>query len=204
MGNRSWSILLCFKDLDFVFWCFLDNILVHDGNVVTLWMNVKLHVNGVLGTVNLNDSSSWDFDEINSWEHVFTCWERGRNQNVFVWSPHEFFKSFNIDGGSVSIWIFDHLHGRKLVNSDKALNWFSWEYWFFRFFSVFSLLDVSFLLFFLLFNFFLGVYNWDVLVVDLSNEFSVETPLIGLSSLITGLFKLSDFFKSHEVPDGIW
>jgi hypothetical protein len=65
-------------------------------------------------------------------------------------------------------------------------------------------LDVSFLLFFLLFNFFLGVYNWDVLVVDLSNEFSVETPLIGLSSLITGLFKLSDFFKSHEVPDGIW
>lgn len=154
--------------------------------------------------MQLQDSSGWHFSETNSWENIFTWWEGSIDQNIPVWSPKELFKSFNIKRSSVSISIFNHFHGWKLIDSNEALTGFSCNNWLFSFFSILSLLNVSLSFFFLFLCFFLRVFNWDVFLLDFSNEFSIITPLVSLSMLITNLIELSDSFKGHEVPNGVW
>jgi len=44
MRNGTISVCLCLKDLNLIFKSFFKSILVHNSDVVTLWMNVELHV----------------------------------------------------------------------------------------------------------------------------------------------------------------
>jgi len=44
MRNGTISVCLCLEDLNLIFKSFFKSILVHNSDVVTLWMNVELHV----------------------------------------------------------------------------------------------------------------------------------------------------------------
>lgn len=113
------SCLLGVEELHTVLSCLLLLVLIHQSEVVTLWVEIEFECDSVVESSDCCLSGR-NLNETNSWMLVVS-WECGINEAISARRPHQIFDSIDCNRLFNSIRRGDKLHGRKLVNTDTSL-----------------------------------------------------------------------------------